>query len=43
MNKFQVEDDDWRFVAEALSFESVTSFGKAKWFYDFLSDFSDGL
>ena len=43
MKNLLVEDDNWSCVAEALSFERVTSFEKAKRFYDFLSDVSDGL
>ena len=43
MKNFLVEDDDWSCVAEAFSFERVTSFEKAKINYDFLYDVSDGL
>ena len=43
MKNFLVEDEDWSCVAEALGFERVTSFDKAKRVYDFHSDVSDGL
>ena len=43
MKNVLVEDDDRSCVAEASSFERLTSFAKAKSFFDFLSDVSDAL